>query len=89
MRQAALPVLVYIIILIMLVTHETTNGSTPFHCRRQVFRCSAHEYLADYDKTWEQMWMAYEREARQIWIVNVGDLKPLVSRPVVNLHEPD
>jgi hypothetical protein len=31
-------------------------------------------------KTWEQMHMTYERNARQIWIVNVGDLKPLVSR---------
>ena len=30
-------------------------------------------------KTWEQMHLAYERSAQQIWIVNVGDLKPLVS----------
>ena len=30
-------------------------------------------------KTWEQMHLAYERDARRIWIVNVGDLKPLVS----------
>jgi hypothetical protein len=28
-------------------------------------------------KTWEQMHLAYERQARQIWVVNVGDLKPL------------
>ncbi|MCJ1442072.1 MAG: hypothetical protein MMC23_002564 [Stictis urceolatum] len=28
-------------------------------------------------KTWEQMHLAYERQARKIWIVNVGDLKPL------------
>ncbi|KAK4903098.1 hypothetical protein LTR27_000026 [Elasticomyces elasticus] len=28
-------------------------------------------------KTWEQMQLAYERDARQIWVVNVGDLKPL------------
>ncbi|KAF2089897.1 glycoside hydrolase family 115 protein [Saccharata proteae CBS 121410] len=28
-------------------------------------------------KTWEQMHLAYERKAREIWIVNVGDLKPL------------
>lgn len=28
-------------------------------------------------KTWEQMNFAYERDARRIWIVNVGDLKPL------------
>ncbi|KAH7092464.1 hypothetical protein FB567DRAFT_435039 [Paraphoma chrysanthemicola] len=28
-------------------------------------------------KTWEQMHLAYERNARQIWIVNVGDIKPL------------
>lgn len=28
-------------------------------------------------KTWEQMHLAYERDAKQIWIVNVGDLKPL------------
>lgn len=30
-------------------------------------------------KTWEQMHLAYEREARTIWVVNVGDLKPLVG----------
>jgi hypothetical protein len=29
-------------------------------------------------KTWEQMSLAYEKGAREIWIVNVGDLKPLV-----------
>ncbi|KAK5130552.1 hypothetical protein LTR08_001932 [Meristemomyces frigidus] len=28
-------------------------------------------------KTWEQMHLAYERDAKRIWIVNVGDLKPL------------
>lgn len=28
-------------------------------------------------KTWEQMHLAYERGIRQIWIVNVGDLKPM------------
>ncbi|KFA68067.1 hypothetical protein S40285_02546 [Stachybotrys chlorohalonatus IBT 40285] len=28
-------------------------------------------------KTWEQMHLAYNRNARQIWIANVGDLKPL------------
>ncbi|MBQ9120504.1 MAG: glycosyl hydrolase 115 family protein [Lachnospiraceae bacterium] len=28
-------------------------------------------------KTWEQMSMAYEYGVRQIWIVNVGDLKPM------------
>ncbi|CZT13826.1 uncharacterized protein RCO7_11556 [Rhynchosporium graminicola] len=28
-------------------------------------------------KTWEQLQLAYAREARQIWIVNVGDLKLL------------
>ncbi|KAK2796366.1 hypothetical protein FQN50_009582 [Emmonsiellopsis sp. PD_5] len=28
-------------------------------------------------KTWEQMSLAYERHAREMWIVNVGDLKPL------------
>ena len=30
-------------------------------------------------KTWEQMHLAYQRQARQIWIVNVGDLKGLVG----------
>lgn len=29
-------------------------------------------------KTWEQLRLTYERKAREIWIVNVGDLKPLV-----------
>lgn len=28
-------------------------------------------------KTWEQMSMAYDYGVRQIWIVNVGDLKPM------------
>ncbi|KFY76946.1 hypothetical protein V498_09471 [Pseudogymnoascus sp. VKM F-4517 (FW-2822)] len=28
-------------------------------------------------KTWEQMQLAYEKQARKIWIVNVGDLKAL------------
>jgi len=28
-------------------------------------------------RTWEQMNLAYQRHARQIWVVNVGDLKPL------------
>ena len=28
-------------------------------------------------KTWEQMHLAYEYSARQLWIVNVGDLKPM------------
>ncbi|MCJ8208976.1 glycosyl hydrolase 115 family protein [Mucilaginibacter sp. RS28] len=28
-------------------------------------------------KVWEQMHLAYEYNARQIWIVNVGDLKPM------------
>ncbi len=28
-------------------------------------------------KTWEQMHLAYEYNARQIWVVNVGDLKPM------------
>jgi hypothetical protein len=29
-------------------------------------------------KTWHQMQLAYTKGARDIWIVNVGDLKPLV-----------
>ena len=28
-------------------------------------------------KTWEQMHLAYEYDAKQVWIVNVGDLKPM------------
>ncbi|SMQ45054.1 unnamed protein product [Zymoseptoria tritici ST99CH_3D7] len=28
-------------------------------------------------KTWQQMNLAYERDARRIWVVNVGDIKPL------------
>jgi hypothetical protein len=28
-------------------------------------------------RVWEQMHLAYEYKARQIWIVNVGDLKPM------------
>jgi hypothetical protein len=29
------------------------------------------------ERVWEQMHLAYEYNARQIWIVNVGDLKPM------------
>ncbi|WP_342316832.1 glycosyl hydrolase 115 family protein [Lysobacter sp. FW306-1B-D06B] len=29
------------------------------------------------ERTWEQMHLAYEYGARQLWIVNVGDLKPM------------
>lgn len=29
-------------------------------------------------KTWEQMHLAYNKGAREIWIANVGDIKPLV-----------
>lgn len=29
------------------------------------------------ERTWEQMHLAYEMNAREIWIVNVGDLKPM------------
>ncbi|KAM3422159.1 hypothetical protein BST61_g2529 [Cercospora zeina] len=28
-------------------------------------------------KTWEQMRLAYDRQAREIWVVNVGDIKPV------------
>jgi len=28
-------------------------------------------------KTWEQLHLAYEYNARQVWVVNVGDLKPM------------
>lgn len=30
-------------------------------------------------KTWEQMQLAYDKQAREIWVVNIGDIKPLVS----------
>ncbi|RPA99461.1 hypothetical protein L873DRAFT_1828004 [Choiromyces venosus 120613-1] len=30
-----------------------------------------------FQKVWEQMNLAYQRNAPQIWVVNVGDLKPL------------
>jgi hypothetical protein len=29
------------------------------------------------ERTWEQMHLAYEYGAKQVWIVNVGDLKPM------------
>ncbi|WP_206245148.1 glycosyl hydrolase 115 family protein [Novosphingobium terrae] len=29
------------------------------------------------EKTWQQMDLAYQRGARQIWIANVGDIKPM------------
>ena len=37
-------------------------------------------------KTWEQMHLVYEREATRIWIVNVGDLKPL-ELPISHLMD--
>lgn len=30
-----------------------------------------------FQRTWQQMDMAYQRRARDIWIVNVGDIKPM------------
>ena len=39
------------------------------------------------EKTWEQMHLAYERQARRIWIVNVGDLKPLVHLSHFTTHD--
>lgn len=36
-------------------------------------------------RTWEQMHLAYERGAREIWLVNVGDIKPLVSKSIAFL----
>ena len=39
----------------------TTSGSTPIRSRT----------------VWEQMHLAYEYGANRIWIVNVGDLKPM------------
>lgn len=39
-------------------------------------------------RTWEQMHLAYERGARDIWLVNVGDIKPLVSNSIdCNCHK--
>jgi len=29
------------------------------------------------EKTWQQMDLAWQRDARQLWIVNVGDIKPM------------
>lgn len=29
------------------------------------------------EKVWQQMNLAYERNARQLWVVNVGDIKPM------------
>lgn len=29
------------------------------------------------EKVWQQMNLAYERDARNIWVVNVGDIKPM------------
>jgi hypothetical protein len=40
------------------------------------------------EKTWEQMSLTYERNARDIWIVNVGDLKPLVCPFLFSLLMP-
>lgn len=41
-------------------------------------------------KLWEQMHMTYSRNVQQIWIVNVGDLKPLVCfhpHPILGLAD--
>lgn len=39
-------------------------------------------------RTWEQMHLAYERGAREIWLVNVGDIKPLVSKLIESFTRP-
>ncbi|OJD40310.1 glycoside hydrolase family 115 protein [Diplodia corticola] len=38
------------------------------------------------EHTWEQMHMAYEKGAREMWIVNVGDIKPL-EIPISHLFD--
>jgi hypothetical protein len=37
-------------------------------------------------RTWEQMHMAYERNAREMWIVNTGDIKP-VEMPLTHFFD--
>ena len=37
-------------------------------------------------KTWEQMHLAYQRQARHIWIVNVGDIKTL-EQPISHFFD--
>ncbi|WYZ34895.1 hypothetical protein EsH8_I_001171 [Colletotrichum jinshuiense] len=34
-------------------------------------------------KTWEQMQLAYDKQAREIWVVNIGDIKPLTFNSAV------
>lgn len=36
-------------------------------------------------KTWEQMQLAYEKGVSEIWIANVGDIKPLVCKGIRRL----
>ncbi|QDS74967.1 hypothetical protein FKW77_004990 [Venturia effusa] len=40
-------------------------------------RCYKWINTIQLQKTWEQMTMAYKRNAKNIWLVNVGDIKPL------------
>ena len=61
MKNPEKEVMEFIIILIMLAVREIINGLTQIQLQ----------------EIWEQMNLAWEFNARQIWIVNVGDIKPM------------
>ncbi|KAH0425954.1 immunoglobulin I-set domain-containing protein [Colletotrichum camelliae] len=56
-----------------------TGGAGVYHHVNYVGRPKIYEWINTIQlvKTWEQMHLAYEKGAREVWIVNVGDIKPL------------
>ncbi|KAK2754953.1 hypothetical protein CKAH01_05967 [Colletotrichum kahawae] len=56
-----------------------TGGAGVYYHVNYVGRPKIYEWINTIQlvKTWEQMHLAYEKGAREVWIVNVGDIKPL------------
>ncbi|KAE9580933.1 hypothetical protein CGCF415_v008118 [Colletotrichum fructicola] len=56
-----------------------TGGAGVYYHVNYVGRPKIYEWINTIQlaKTWEQMHLAYEKGAREVWIVNLGDIKPL------------
>ncbi|KAF4829055.1 hypothetical protein CGCTS75_v006806 [Colletotrichum tropicale] len=56
-----------------------TGGAGVYYHVNYVGRPKIYEWVNTIQlvKTWDQMHLAYEKGAREVWIVNVGDIKPL------------
>ena len=59
--------------------HERSGGYGVYYHFDYVGAPRSYKWLntVQIEKTWQQMDLAYERGARALWVVNVGDLKPM------------